>query len=484
MPAASVLMGFLLLLIGPRYANPFVAPPSSSADLVGSWLGTLQAGAFQLRVVFHISRDPDGVLSATLDSPDQGATGIPVDTVVVKGDTLHMEVRAVLGAYEGTISRDGMTIDGEWRQSGQVLALVLKRTDEMPVARRPQEPKPPFPYDEETVVFDNVEAGVTLAGTLTKPRTGGPFPAVVLISGSGPQDRDEALLGHKPFLVLADYLTRQGLVVLRFDDRGVGASTGTFATATSEDFAGDVLAAVAYLKGRPDVDPAGIGLAGHSEGGLIAPMAAVRSADVAYLVLMAGPGLSGEEILYRQAALIARASGTSEEAIDQNRARQQRLFEVLKTEPDRASAAAQLRTILMESMAAMSDEEKRALGLTGSDVETVIERQVEQINAPWFRFFLTYDPAPTLRKVTCPVLAVNGDKDLQVPSQANLEAIDAALRDGGNTAVTTMALEGLNHLFQTAATGAPSEYATIEETFSPEALAVIGDWIVAQTSRP
>lgn len=476
----------LALLLGPGvgFAHPLILPPTPGETVEGTWLGALNVGGTELRIVFHISRDADGAFTATLDSPDQGATGIPVASVIVKGDSVRLEVLAVRGVYEGTCSADGATIDGVWMQGGQTFPLTLERTDEeVAPPARPQEPERPYPYAEEEVTFENAGAGVTLAGTLTTPRSGGPFPAVVLISGSGPQNRDEALMGHRPFLVLADYLTRRGLAVLRYDDRGVGQSTGAFAAATSEDFAGDALAAVAYLKGRADIDPAKIGLAGHSEGGLIAPLAAVQSPDVAYIVLMAGPGLTGEEILYAQGALILRANGVPEEAIARNRAQQAMMFDILKTEPDLAAAAQKLRAALKTQIAAMSLAEKQAQGFADLDEEALINGQVLRVNNAWFRYFLTYDPAPTLQRVTCPVLAVNGEKDLQVPPAENLSAIEAALQAGGNDAVTVVQLDGLNHLFQTAATGAPSEYAAIEETFSPQALSVIGDWILEQTER-
>lgn len=237
---------------------------------------------------------------------------------------MRIEIKAIFGVYHGKM-RDDNTITGEWQQGQTSLPLIMKRTDKAPEApRRPQEPQKPFPYKEEEAAYDNLKAGIKLAGTLTLPKTGGPFPAVVLITGSGPQDRDEALLGHRPFLVLADYLTRQGIAVLRYDDRGVGKSTGEFAKATSADFATDVLAGVEYLKTRQEINPKQIGLIGHSEGGLIAPMVATRSSDVAFMVLMAGPGISGEEILYLQGALIARANGTAETAIAKNLALQKK----------------------------------------------------------------------------------------------------------------------------------------------------------------
>ena len=481
----SALMLGLMLWPGPGAvpAHPFVYPLLPGVEVEGTWLGTITVPGTELRVVFHITRDSNGTLTATLDSPDQGVSGIPVGSVVVTGDSLRMDVPAVGGFYEGAISEDGRTIDGTWSQGGGSVPLVLERTEEEVVVERPQEPRPPYPYVEEAVTFDHAEASVTLAGTLTMPREGGPFAAVILISGSGPQNRDGALLGHKPFLVLADYLTRRGLAVLRYDDRGVGESTGTFGTATSADFAGDAQAALAYLKTRPEINPAKIGFAGHSEGGLIAPMVAAQASDVAFIVLMAGPGVTGEQILYAQAALIARVSGAAEAYITRQRQYQERYYEVLKTEPDSAAATQQLYALIKEALDGLTEAERQAAGITDENEEGFISAQVGQMNTPWYRYFLTHDPAPVLRQVTCPVLAINGEKDLQVPFQENLDAIETALRDGGNEDVTIVALEGLNHLFQTAETGLINEYAAIEETFSPNALAVIGDWILNQVKE-
>lgn len=435
--------------------------------MTGTWQGTLSAAGAELRIVFHIERGADGALEATMDSPDQGATGISVSAARLEEDSLHLEVAAVGGAYAGALSADGHTIDGTWTQAGQAFSLVLQRSEEEIAApRRPQEPAPPFPYEAEDVSFENEAAGLTLAGTLTLPEGAGPHPAVVLISGSGAQDRDETLMGHKPFLVLADHLTRQGVAVLRYDERGVGASEGAFAGATSEDFAADVGAAVGYLKTRPEIDTAEIGLVGHSEGGLVAPMVSARQGSVAFLVLMAGPGVTGEEIIYRQAALMYRAGGADTAVVAQNRAVQEQMFQIVKTMPDSAAAAEKLTVLLKEQ------------GVPPQ----MAEQQAQAVNSPWMRFFLTYDPAPALRVVDVPVLAVNGSKDVQVDAEQNLPAIAAALKAGGNSDYETMKLQGLNHLFQPAETGSPMEYGQIETTIAPAALKTISDWILAHTN--
>ncbi|MCG2820576.1 MAG: alpha/beta fold hydrolase, partial [Candidatus Atribacteria bacterium] len=390
---------------------------------------------------------------------------------------LRLEVKSVGGIYEGKVSEDFLVIEGEWKQSGQTLPLTVKRVDKAVEILRPQEPKKPYPYIEEELVYENKEAGITLAGTLTLPPGKGPFPAVLLITGSGPQDRNETIFNHCPFLVLADYLTRQGVAVLRVDDRGVGKSTGDFSQATSEDFALDVLAGIEYLKTRKEINPKQIGLIGHSEGGLIAPMVAVKSPDVAFIVLMAGTGLTGEEILYLQSDLISKAMGVNEEEIAKSRQFNEKIFSVIKGEEDNEIAKERLRQMVMAYLAELSDEEKDWI----SDPEEYLKAQLQNLLSPWSRFFLTYDPKPTLSKVKCPVLAINGEKDFQVPPKENLSAIEEALKAGDNKNFTIKELPDLNHLFQTAQTGLPSEYAKIEETISPNALKLIGDWILEQT---
>ena len=404
-----------------------------SVGFAGSWGGLVNIDGVDQRIRIVLT-EAEGVLQFTEYSVKRGIVeekyayqrGDPFKSNV-SGNTISMTMSAVRASYSGTLSQGDGKITGTFTWEGRSFPLILERVIEAEVpTSRPQDPEEPFPYLAEDVTYPNPDAGHTLAGTFTRPAPGGPFPAVILISGSGPQDRDGAALGHRPFLVLADHLTRSGIAVLRYDDRGVGGSTGDFGAATSRDFASDALAAVAYLKSRDDVDPGRIGLAGHSEGGLIAPMAAVESPDVSYIVLMAAPGVSGERLLQAQTELIARASGASEEEIAEN--------------------------------------VERVWSLSATDA--------------WFRYFLTYEPAETIERVTVPVLAINGEKDLQVPWEENLREIEAALQRGGNTRYEIRAFPDLNHLFQHSETGAPSEYQAIEETWSVEVMEVIADWIL------
>ena len=446
-------------------------------DIEGLWMGSLEVqGGQELRILFNISTGPEGSPTATMDSLDQGVSGIPVEKLTYKDGNLRLEVTST-GVFEGVLKEDGTALEGEWKQSGLVLPLVLTRIEEKPEMSREQDPIKPYPYDEEEVVYENKEAGIQLAGTLTTPKTEGPFPAVLLITGSGKQDRNEEVFGHRPFLVLSDYLTRQGIAVLRVDDRGVGGSTGNFSNVTTEDFAEDAVAGVEYLKSREDIDPERIGLVGHSEGGLIAPIAAVRSPDVAFIVLMAGPGVTGEEIVLAQSRLVAEADGVPEETITKNEALLKDIFTVIKEEKNDTIAGEEIHGLITDMVENLSEEEKQYSSYTEESLDTEIKLLV----SPWTRYFLTYDPKTTLMEVECPVLAINGEKDLQVPPEENLRAIEEALEAGGNEDYTVKELPELNHLFQTAKTGSPSEYATIEETMSPAAMELIGDWILEHT---
>jgi pimeloyl-ACP methyl ester carboxylesterase len=318
---------------------------------------------------------------------------------------------------------------------------------------------------------------VTIAGTLTIPKGDGPFPAVLLIAGSGPQNRDEALFGHKPFLVLADYLTRHGIAVLRVDKRGIGKSTGDAEAATTHDFAADATKGVQFLKSRKEIDPKHIGLLGHSEGGLIAPMVAAESpSDVAFVVLLAAPGVPCDQLMFAQEAAVARAAGVPEDAIASSLDLNKRVFDVVMHEKDRDQAEKKVRELLNQHLSTLTPEQREAMG-----GKAFIDAQLRMVLSPWFRDFLSTDPKPTLMKVKCAVLALNGGKDTQVVAEQNIPAIKAALAESGNKDVTVMELPNLNHLFQTCKTGSPSEYGRIEETMSPEVLQTVAEWITSHT---
>lgn len=479
---------FVALLAGTLLSSPFVfadepaAQKESVKRVEGSWQGALKAGPVELRLAFKITKKKDGSLTATMDSIDQGAKDIPVDVVTWKEPDLRMELKIPGNpVFEGKANKDLSEIEGKWKQSGQTFPLTIKRVEKMTELKRPQEPKKPYPYFEEEVTYDNPRAGIKLAGTLTIPKGEGPFPAVLLIAGSGPNTRDEVVFGHKVFLVLADYLTRRGIVVLRSDKRGIGQSKGKYEEATSAEFADDALAGVEFLKTRKEVDPRKIGLVGHSEGGVVAPMVASRSQDVAFVVLMAGTGVSGEEILYRQGQDVLKSMGVDEKQLALQRVIQERMFAVLKEDNDRATTEKKLREIIAQETAKLSEQDKKKAESQKSLVESQIKNM---LLTPWMRYFLTFDPQATLGLVHCPVLAINGAKDVQVAADVNLPAIQKALRAGGNHDVTVQELPNLNHLFQSSKSGAVSEYGQIEETISPTALALMGDWIETRANRP
>ena len=440
----------------------------AAPDPRGTWQGEFQQA---LRIVVHVRGAEGGALAASLDSPDQGAMGLPIERVTFAGDTLRLELTHPVASYVGRLSDAGDRIVGTWRQGGRSLPLELARADSLPALRRPQEPAPPYPYIEEQVRFDGEEPGISLAGTLTHPRGAGPFPAAVLITGSGPQDRDETVVGHRPFLVIADRLTRAGIAVLRMDDRGVGASSGPSEGSTTAQLAGDVRAAVRFLRTRAVVDPRRIGLIGHSEGGLIAPIVASGPVSVAFVVLLAGPGVPGEQVLLAQGEAIVRANGGGEGGAALERRVQQQLFALARQDLDSASVVEGVRRIF------------RAEGLDSALAGEGIASSVAAVRSPWMRFFLDYDPAPALSRVRCPVLALNGGRDVQVLPGQNLPAIERALRSGGNRDVTIRELPGLNHLFQHCTSGSPAEYARIEETFAPEALDTLTAWLASRAGR-
>ncbi|MBK6876865.1 MAG: alpha/beta hydrolase [Ignavibacteria bacterium] len=447
----------------------------TAQDITGQWNGVLKVQGTQLRLVFNVDKTDSGY-SSTLDSPDQGANGIPVTSTTFEDPKIKFEVANLGIEYSGELKEN--EIIGTFKQSGQEFPLTLSRTAvEKVETKRPQEPVKPYPYYSEDITFQNVKANISLAGTLTLPEKEGSFPVVIMISGSGPQNRDEELLGHKPFLVISDHLTKNGIGVLRFDDRGVGKSEGEFKTSTSADFATDVESAIAYLKTRKEIDKKKIGLIGHSEGGLIAPMVASQSEDVSFIVLLAGTGLRGDSIVLLQQALIAKADGASDSDIEETTDAFTKAVDiVMKSDDDQ-----KLKTDLTNFINKLIEDDPSAEIPSGMTKEEFVSAQVNEISSPWMKYFLKLDPAIALEKVKCPVLAINGEKDLQVPPKENLEAIKIALAKGGNEKVTTVELPNLNHLFQECETGSPKEYANIEQTFSPTALNIILDWIKAQT---
>ncbi|WP_244248509.1 alpha/beta hydrolase family protein [Flavobacterium foetidum] len=453
----------------------FITFAASAQQINGSWAGTLKVQSASLRLVFHISKTETGY-TAVMDSPDQGAYGLPAGNVTFTNPSLLIEAPAMGISYKGELKNDHIT--GEFKQGGQKFNVDLYRTQaQKPEERkRPQEPSEPYPYYTEEVVFKNVKEGIELSGTLSLPKKEGMFPVAILISGSGPQNRDEELMGHKPFLVLSDYLVRRGIGVLRYDDRGTAKSGGVFKTAVTADFAQDALSAVEYLKTRKEVNKNKIGLIGHSEGGLIAPIVANKSKKTAFIVLMAGPAISGDQLLLTQQVYIGKALGKSEAEIQKSKSENEKAFEIVKKYSDPAELKANMIRYITEIS---QNDPAKPEGISQKDY---VEGQVARILNPWMTSFIRYNPEPALEKVNCPVLALNGEKDLQVVPKENLAAINKALSKGGNKNSTVKELPGLNHMFQECSTGLPSEYSQIEQTISPLALRTVSEWIILKVN--
>ena len=443
-------------------------------NIEGQWNGVLDVQGTQLRLVFNITKTATGI-AATMDSPDQGAKGLPTTSASFEKSILTIVAKSMQMTYTGTLDATN-TIKGEFKQGGMALPLTLtKEKAEKKALVRPQEPAKPYSYYTEEVTFENPKDKIILAGTLSLPTKEGKYPVVVLISGSGPQNRDEELMGHKPFLVLADYLTKNGIGVLRYDDRGTAASKGSFKMATTADFATDVEAAVSYLTTRKDVNVKRIGLIGHSEGGIIAPIVAAKSKYVNFIVLLAGTGIQGDKLLLLQSELIEKAMGETDVNIKKHQKVNKGAFEIVTKAKNTEGLKQDLAVYLKEKLTEMPD-----IKSTQASDEDFIKMQIDALAHPWMQYFVSYDPFPVLKDVKCPVLAINGSKDLQVPAIVNLEAIKKGLEAGGNKNVTTKELPNLNHLFQECTTGSPEEYAKIEQTFSPVALNEVLTWILKQ----
>jgi pimeloyl-ACP methyl ester carboxylesterase len=439
--------------------------------LAGIWYGRMPSSSGDtLRLALEVAPRVDGTLAADLILLDQGANGAPSSSVSFNAPLVQVEFRGFGVTLDGPLSADGQALDLEYRQGSFTGHLPLQRVQRLPgLAPRWQNPVRPYPYDEEEVVYPGGAPGQTLAGTLVMPRAGGPFPAVVLVTGSGPQGRDALVGGHRLFLVLADHLVRQGIAVLRYDERGVGQSTGRFDLATTADFADDAMAGATYLRGRPEVDPGRIGIVGGSEGGMVAPMVASRSPELGFIVLLAGPGIRLDELIVTQIGLFALEGGASEAQVEALRAMYRAIHRVLNTGEDRAAIYAAIGAYYD----GLTDAEKGLLGWSRRTLNAVIESRL----TPWWRYFLAFDPAVYLGQVRCPVLVLNGDRDLNVPAAENLAAIDRALRAAGNTDYRVVQMPGLNHLLNGNGEGEPADTSRAVESISPEVLDLVSTWI-------
>jgi hypothetical protein len=435
------------------------AETANLSAVVGSWFGALHVKGRELKIVVHVDAKGTG----SLDSPAQNAYGIPVRDVAVEHGAFGFAAPTIAGEYRGQVDADTQTITGEWRQRGTSLPLSLRReAGEGHVQSRPQDPSAPLPYVEEEVAFASLVPNIRLAGTVTKPEGAGPFPAVVLLSGSGSQDRDCAIYGHRPFRVIADHLTRRGFAVLRFDDRGVGGSSGEFKSLHVADSVADAIGATKYLLSRSDIDKRRVGIIGHSEGGLMACLAALDEPGISFLVLLATAAVPIEEILIEQVSAIAKIGGASEEQIAKEVDLQRKAIKAVQAALSPAAAVEAARATLMDAGLA----EERA------------DASAKVFAVPLLYELISYDPRRDIGRLRVPILALYGELDVQVGAETNARQIEALLahRTGQEEAVVKK-LSGLNHLFQPATTGGPYEYAGIETTFDEEALRVIAEWL-------
>lgn len=445
----------------------------SSQQVLGTWYGQLSLQGFKLNLVFHIAKDGE-IFSSTLDSPDQRAFGIKTSKTIIHDTKIFIEILNLGAEFNGEYNNE--LISGIFQQNGQSFPLILsKDSTVIQTKQKIQEPKKPYPYREIEVTFPNKEAGISLSGTLTLPEKTGKYSAVILITGSGAQDRNEEILGHKPFLIIADYLTRNGIAVLRFDDRGFGKSTGSFANATTFDFAKDVESAFAFLSKQKEIDKKKIGLIGHSEGGLIAPIVASKNKKIDFIVLLAAPALRGDKLLLLQQEMIAKSMGEDENEIKKMLAINQKVFaEILNlTKENKSEIEIKVSQIIQNSI-----DNDTTFSLPRNVTKSkFIESQLRQLFNPWIVAFIKYDPLPALQKVKCPVLALNGTEDLQVPAGVNLDLIKKSLNEAGNLNVKTKSFEKMNHLFQECNKCTLEEYGELNQSFSPLVLEEISTWI-------
>jgi uncharacterized protein len=437
----------------------------------GTWQGAIEVTNMRMRLQMHVSHDDKGKLLASVDSLDQGIQGIPASKVTEANGELSFEIPTFQAEYHGTLNASRNEISGEWTQNDSVEKLDFRRSDQPLEVRRPQNPAKPYPYSVAEISFSSGDSKTTLAATLTIPAGTGPFPAALFIGGSGPTDRDETVAGHKPFLVLADLLTKKGLAVLRYDKRGTGQSSGNYEQASLSDLRGDAQAALNYLKSRKEVDPKRVGILAHSEGGILASQIAAKAGDLDWLVLLATPATTGERTLLRQSELVARTGGLPEEQIARSQQFDRMAYAAVREAKSATALEAKLNDLVEKS------------GLSASMPAAALQAQIRLMTTPWFRQYLDFDPAPLMEQIKCPVLALNGDRDLQVDANDTVPLLRQAYEKSGNKDFTVMEIEGVNHLFQKAQSGSPALYGAIEETIAPEVLNAVGSWLAKHTPQ-
>ncbi|MEZ5018340.1 MAG: alpha/beta fold hydrolase [Flavipsychrobacter sp.] len=443
-------------------------------QFVGDWFGSLNVGQ-ELQIVFHISNNE--ALKATLDVPKQGAKAIPCNEVIAKGNTIIINIELIKSRFSGTLNNG--IIKGNWIQNGMNIPVELsKQKPQKTVLKRPQTPEPPFSYNSTNLIYHNKDKSIQYGATITVPAIDKKHPAVILITGSGAQNRDEEIEGHKPFAVIANHLTNNGYAVLRIDDRGVGETTGN-TNATSADFAEDIIAGIEYLKSRDDIDAKKIGLYGHSEGGLIAPMVANKTKDVNFIILAAGPGIPVIDLMSEQNYEILLKMGITDEMAKAYTPLYRDIMSILTTAENKKSAEIKINNTI-NSWKTRTDKQTVAIttGISDEATQKVFANQFLKLyDSKWLKYFISYDPTPALKKLRCKVLAINGDNDIQVISKSNLAGIESALKKSKVKSYEVKEFKGLNHLFQSCNTCNTQEYGKIETTFEPVVLDYITDWL-------
>lgn len=448
---------------------------NTQSAFLGTWEGKMNAGV-ELRMIFHISQDASNNYLVTIDCPEQGLKDVKANSVMLNTDSIRLEISQFGASYSGKKSSDSL-ITGTLVQ-GMSFPLNIKKITKVVVKNRPQTPVAPFPYKSEDIIYTNKDKSITYGATITIPSGKGPFPAALLLTGSGQQNRDEEILGHKPFAVIADHLTKNGFIVLRVDDRGVGQTTGKRFISTTRDFANDAIVGLNYLKNRNEVNKNMVGLIGHSEGGMIAQILAAERKDISFVVMLSGPGEKTMKVMNDQNEAMLLKSGMPKEFITSYMALYKNILNTVITS-DSLSMKGNVKNVVNTWVEQTQPNAVVATtGIRDENSKTnFIDQFVSQVGHPWFKYFLSYDPAPYIRKMSAKVLALNGSKDIQVISKTNLQGIEAALKKSKSKSYEVKELEGLNHLFQDCKTCTVQEYDLIEQTISPKLLDTMTEWL-------
>ncbi len=449
---------------------------NAQKEILGYWSGKLKMLSIELDFQINVTKTNKS-LNGFISIPTQKVNEFKLPVFTYKKNQIHFELPSSAGTanFDGKLKTD--SINGSLLQAGMKGTFSLVKTTKPIVQNQPTEQiDEPIPYFKDDVAFKN--GRVLLTGTLTTPKAEGKFPAIILLTGNGPQDRDEDIFGFKIFKIIADYLTRKGFAVLRYDDRGVGGSTGNTMQSTTEDFSNDALAAIEFLKKQSNIDRTKIGLLGHSEGSQIAELASVNSKDVSFIVLISGNGVDGGKALIEQQKLILKASGVSDSLIAQNLALQNKINYALNNDIDISSLQKEIKTFAEKDYEAFSKEVKNSIQNKEAYINSNVQSQITVFNNPWFRFYVKYDPIPTLEKIRIPVLMLFGELDLQFPPSLNKQKMEDALTIAGNKNFKSIVFPKANHLYQEAKIGSPTEYSGLKREFVPGFLDAIGDWVL------